>query len=157
MPVCSTPPFPSAKRNLPRTRASIVTRDIGWVAVAKSHLPAIRGSSHASNTRAGEAAMLLVTRTVASRPARRAAGAPSCASARRRAGINTSSPMRARSSLVRGGRLPQSHHAALGIREKGERAHPRHLLLLDVDLAARVHDFLPVGREVVDCDVEEHV
>src|SRR5216683_1325967 len=60
-----------------------------------------------------------------------------------------------RSTFLR--HLPQAHHASLGIGEEGERAHAGHLLLLDVDLAARRDDLLAIGREVVDVDVEEHV
>src|SRR5258708_38345704 len=60
-----------------------------------------------------------------------------------------------RSTFLR--HLPQAHHASLGIREEGERAHAGHLLLLDVDLAAGRDDLLAIGREVVDVDVEEHV
>src|SRR5207244_12620796 len=53
--------------------------------------------------------------------------------------------------------FPKAHHAALRIREERERTHAGHRLLLDVDLAARGDDFLPVCGEIVDRDVEQHV
>src|SRR5919109_313451 len=61
------------------------------------------------------------------------------------------------SALLRLRRLPQPHHAPLGIREERERAHTGHLLLLDMDLASRFDDALAIGRKVVDGDVQSHV
>src|SRR5579864_7748999 len=46
------------------------------------------------------------------------------------------------------GGLPQSHQASFRIREQRERAHPRHLLLFDVDLAARRDDAFAIRGEV---------
>src|SRR2546429_6450044 len=55
------------------------------------------------------------------------------------------------------GRLPQSHHAPLGIGEERERTHAGHFLLLDVDLASCLDDALAIRGKVVDRDVEGHV
>jgi hypothetical protein len=45
-------------------------------------------------------------------------------------------------------RLPETHHPALGIGEKGESTHARHVLLLDADAAARFDDLAAVGGEI---------
>src|SRR5260221_7217607 len=65
-PTCSmsSPSRRSTKTNLPPTRASISTRTIRPVAVAKRNLAAISGSSQASKTRSGEASKRRTTRTV---------------------------------------------------------------------------------------------
>src|SRR5215471_20086692 len=61
-----------------------------------------------------------------------------------------------RRSCVRRG-FPQPHHPALGVGKERKRAHARHGLLFDTDLAARRDDPLAVGREVGNVDIEQHI